>query len=46
MEVVMSEHRLVIKNRFCRLIAPLLPGEATDRGVTARDNGLFLQAVL
>ena len=25
---------------------PLLPGRATDRGVTARDNRLFLEAVL
>jgi len=27
-------------------IAPLLPGKATDRGVTAKDNRLFVDAVL
>ena len=27
-------------------LAPLLPGKASDRGVTARDNRLFLDAVL
>jgi len=27
-------------------VAPLLPGKATDCGVTARDNRLFLEAVL
>ena len=41
----MSEHRLVITDRLWRRIAPLLPGKATDRGVTARDNRLFLEAV-
>ncbi|MXX09251.1 MAG: transposase [Synechococcus sp. SB0667_bin_8] len=46
MEVVMRQHRLVLTDRLSRPIAPLLPGKATDRGVTARDNRLFLQAVL
>jgi len=27
-------------------IEPLLPGKATDRGVTAKDNRLFVEAVL
>ena len=27
-------------------VAPLLPGKASDSGVTARDNRLFLEAVL
>lgn len=27
-------------------VAPLLPGKASDRGVTAKDNRLFLEAVL
>lgn len=27
-------------------IAPLLPGKASDSGVTAKDNRLFLEAVL
>ena len=35
----------VITDRLWRPIAPLLPGKATDR-VTARDNRLFLEAVL
>lgn len=38
--------RFVITDRLWRPIAPLLPGKATDRGVTARDNRLFLEAVL
>ena len=42
----MRQHRLVLTDRLSRPIAPLLPGKATDRGVTARDNRLFLQAVL
>lgn len=28
------------------MIAPLLPGKASDCGVTAKDNRLFLEAVL
>ena len=31
----------MIPDRLWRPIAPLLPGKATDRGVTARDNRLF-----
>jgi len=46
MEVVMSEHHFVIMDRLWKRIAPVLPGKATDRGVTARDNRLFLEAVL
>ena len=42
----MSEHRFVITDRLWQRIAPLLPGKATDRGVTAGDNRLFLEAVL
>ena len=41
----MSEHRFVITDRLWQRIAPLLPGKATDRGVTAGDNRLFLEAV-
>ena len=41
-----SEHRFVITDRLWQRIAPLLPGKATDRGVTAGDNHLFLEAVL
>ena len=42
----MRQHRFVLTDRLSRPIAPLLPGRATDRGVTARDNRLFPQAVL
>ena len=42
----MSEHCLVITDRFWQPMAPPFPGKATDREVTARDNRLFLEAVL
>ncbi len=41
----MIHHRFVISDRLWRRIAPLLPGKAPDRGVTAGDNCLFLEAV-
>ncbi len=41
----MIHHRFVISDRLWRRIAPLLPGKATDRGVTAGDSCLFLEAV-
>ena len=41
----MGEHRFTITDRLWQRIAPPLPGKATDRGVTARDNRLFLEAV-
>jgi len=46
MEVALGEHRLVITDRLWQPMALLLPGKAADRGVTARDNRLFLEAVL
>jgi len=42
----MDMERLVIGEETWERIAPRLPGKATDCGVTARDNRLFLEAVL
>lgn len=42
----MRRERFVLTDDQWRLIAPLLPGKASDRGVTAKDNRLFLEAVL
>ncbi len=38
--------RLILRDDQWDRIAPLLPGKEGDRGVTARDNRLFLEAVL
>lgn len=38
--------RLILRDAQWARIAPLLPGKATDCGVTARDNRLFIEAVL
>ena len=38
--------RFVVDDETWAKIAALLPGKATDRGVTAHDNRLFLEAVL
>lgn len=38
--------RFVVDDVTWSKIAMLLPGKATDRGVTGRDNRLFLEAVL
>ena len=38
--------RTVIRDEQWDRIKDLLPGKATDRGVTARNNRLFLEAVL
>ncbi len=38
--------RFVISDAAWEQVAPLLPGKVGDRGVTARDNRLFLEAVL
>ena len=45
-EVFMRRERFVINDRSWALIEPLLPGTVRDRGVTAKDNRLFLEAVL
>lgn len=38
--------RKVLRDEQWERIKDLLPGKATDRGVTAKDNRLFLEAVL
>jgi transposase len=42
----MNSERFVIGDAMWERIAPQLPGKASDRGVTAGDNRLFLEAVL
>ncbi len=42
----MREERFVISDRSWALIAPLVPGTVRDRGVTAKDTRLLLEAVL
>ena len=42
----MGDQRFVLTDRLWQPITPLLPDQATDRGVTARDDRLFLEAVL
>lgn len=42
----MSSERFVIGDAMWERIAPQLPGKASDSGVTAVDNRLFLEAVL
>jgi len=41
-----DRQRFVIVDSAWEKIAPLLPGKASDRGVTAKDNRLFVEAVL
>jgi len=38
--------RMILRDDQGERIAPLLPGKASDCGVTARDNRLFLEAIL
>ena len=38
--------RVVLRDDQWERIAPLLPGKASDCGVTAKDNRLFLEAVI
>ncbi len=42
----MREERFVINDRNWSIIEPLIPGTERDRGVTAKDTRLFLEAVL
>jgi transposase len=42
----MDTERLVIADEVWDKVSPHLPGKATDCGVTAADNRLFLEAVL
>ena len=42
----MDRERLVVSDIVWEKIEALLPGKKSDRGVTAKDNRLFLEAVL
>jgi transposase len=42
---VVDRRRFVVSDAMWARIARLLPGKASDRGVTAADNRLFLEAV-
>src|SRR5579875_3025011 len=42
----MDQARFVIGDAVWAKVASLLPGKATDRGATGKDNRLFLEAVL
>ena len=42
----MREERFVISDRSWAAIEPLVPGTVRDRGVTAKNTRLFLEAVL
>ncbi len=42
----MNTERLVFADEVWEKVSPHLPGKATDCGVTAADNRLFLEAVL
>ena len=41
----MNEARFVISDAVWERLSPHLPGKSSDRGVTAKDNRLFLEAV-
>ena len=43
---MVDRDRFVVSDAVWEKVAPLLPGKASDRGVTAKDNRLFLEAVL
>src|SRR3954471_2605134 len=43
---LVDRDRFVVGDTVWEKIASLLPGKASDRGVTAKDNRLFLEAVL
>src|SRR5213593_3988485 len=42
----MDPERFVVSDTVWEKIEALLPGKKSDRGVTAKDNRLFLEAVL
>lgn len=42
----MDRDRFVVSNAAWAKVASLLPGKASDSGVTAKNNRLFLEAVL
>lgn len=43
---MVDRDRFVVDDETWAKVAALLPGKASDRGMTARDNRLFLEAVL
>jgi transposase len=44
--MMVDRDRFVVSDEVWAKVEMLLPGKVTDRGVTARDNRLFLEAVL
>ena len=42
----MDEERFVVSDMLWRRLEPRLPGKISDAGATAKDNRLFLEAVL
>ena len=42
----MDRERFIVSDTVWEKIEALLPGKKSDRGVTAKDNRLFLEAVL
>ena len=45
-EILMNEDRFVINDDLWFAMKDLLPGKSTDCGITAKDNRLFMEAVL
>ena len=43
---MLERSRFVVSEAVWEKVAPLLPGKPSDPGATARDNRLFLEAVL
>ncbi len=43
---MLERSRFIVGDAAWEKIAPLLPGKASDPGATAKDNRLFLEAVL
>ena len=43
---MLERSRFVVSEAVWEKVAPLLPGKLSDPGATARDNRLFLEAVL
>jgi transposase len=43
---LVDQDRFVVSDTAWEKVASLLPGKSSDRGVTAKDNRLFLEAVL
>jgi hypothetical protein len=45
-DVVCATPRTILRDDQCAHIEGMQPGKATDVGVTAKDNRLFVEAVL